>query len=445
MLCGGGGCTRVSSEQRIFRADLPCAARRHAYLAVNACKSPGTNIVLSFTRKILVPVRDDLHLFFVDSETAFVYGFTSCRNRDDGFGAGGSQQGLRAKQAQLELESDMQGREKVLGEENIGHNLLKKMGACVGRLILVVVFVGVSVFAFSAAAVVVLLLMLMLEQLLLLRFFLLLLPLLLLLLLRLLLFGLVRMLLLNYLGHFGTRFRPQPPLTLVMMPAVSLVVDHGRDDVMTGWSEGTGLGSSRSGMVEPISGSGQASVQPTNQRLPRWLTRSVSCVGYLVPSHRSSTGVWLPVLILVVVGVGFWSTYHWGVLFVNMSFMVPAWRGRRPQVIKAVCVFLFLFFLQPPVVPSSVSFVLVYERGHEQLAANVSPLKSVFHDCIRAAIHVSYEGTSSCPARSPRCIASSNRSMRASDDCYRGCSELLSSLKKNLHSLLSTFDPYLSN
>ncbi|CAM9802722.1 unnamed protein product [Laminaria digitata] len=26
-----------------------------------------------------------------------------------------------------------------------------------------------------------------------------------------------------------------------------------------GWSEGTGLGSSRSGMVEPISGSGQAS------------------------------------------------------------------------------------------------------------------------------------------------------------------------------------------
>ncbi|CAN0031704.1 unnamed protein product [Ectocarpus sp. 6 AP-2014] len=76
------------------------------------------------------------------------------RNRDDGFGAGGSQQGLRAKQAQLELESDMQGREKVLGEENIGHNLLKKMG----------------------------------------------------------------------------------------------------------WSEGTGLGSSRSGMVEPISGSGQASM-----------------------------------------------------------------------------------------------------------------------------------------------------------------------------------------
>lgn len=32
------------------------------------------------------------------------------------------------KQAQLELESDQQGREKVLGEENIGHNLLKKMG-----------------------------------------------------------------------------------------------------------------------------------------------------------------------------------------------------------------------------------------------------------------------------------------------------------------------------
>ncbi|CAM9122712.1 unnamed protein product [Scytosiphon promiscuus] len=49
------------------------------------------------------------------------------RNRDGGFAAGGSQ-GLRAKQAQLELESDMQGREKVLGEENIGHNLLKKMG-----------------------------------------------------------------------------------------------------------------------------------------------------------------------------------------------------------------------------------------------------------------------------------------------------------------------------
>lgn len=38
------------------------------------------------------------------------------------------QQGLRAKQAQLEIESDMQGRDKVLGEENIGHNLLKKMG-----------------------------------------------------------------------------------------------------------------------------------------------------------------------------------------------------------------------------------------------------------------------------------------------------------------------------
>lgn len=48
-------------------------------------------------------------------------------NRGDGFGAGS--QGLRMKQAQLELESDQQGREKVLGEENIGHNLLKKMGA----------------------------------------------------------------------------------------------------------------------------------------------------------------------------------------------------------------------------------------------------------------------------------------------------------------------------
>lgn len=50
------------------------------------------------------------------------------RNRDSGFAPSGSQ-GLRAKQAQLELESDMQGRDKVLGEENIGHNLLKKMGA----------------------------------------------------------------------------------------------------------------------------------------------------------------------------------------------------------------------------------------------------------------------------------------------------------------------------
>ncbi|CAM9513767.1 unnamed protein product [Ascophyllum nodosum] len=51
----------------------------------------------------------------------------SRRNRD-AFAGGSGSQGLRAKQAQLELESDQQGREKVLGEENIGHNLLKKMG-----------------------------------------------------------------------------------------------------------------------------------------------------------------------------------------------------------------------------------------------------------------------------------------------------------------------------
>lgn len=44
-----------------------------------------------------------------------------------------SQQGLRAKHAQLEIESDMQGRDKVLGEENIGHNLLKKMGELLFR------------------------------------------------------------------------------------------------------------------------------------------------------------------------------------------------------------------------------------------------------------------------------------------------------------------------
>ena len=53
--------------------------------------------------------------------------FSRRRSREGGFVA--NSQGLRAKQAQLELESDVQGREKVLGEENIGHNLLKKMGA----------------------------------------------------------------------------------------------------------------------------------------------------------------------------------------------------------------------------------------------------------------------------------------------------------------------------
>lgn len=58
----------------------------------------------------------------------FFYFVCRNRDRDGGFAAGGSSQGLRAKQAQLELESDMQGRDKVLGEENIGHNLLKKMG-----------------------------------------------------------------------------------------------------------------------------------------------------------------------------------------------------------------------------------------------------------------------------------------------------------------------------
>ena len=58
-------------------------------------------------------------------------------------------QGLRAKQAQLELESDVQGREKVLGEENIGHNLLKKMGELFFLLFLCgfcVIFVCVCVF-----------------------------------------------------------------------------------------------------------------------------------------------------------------------------------------------------------------------------------------------------------------------------------------------------------
>lgn len=59
-----------------------------------------------------------------------MYIFFGDRNRDRDGGFGGSSQGLRAKQAQLELESDQQGREKVLGEENIGHNLLKKMGEC---------------------------------------------------------------------------------------------------------------------------------------------------------------------------------------------------------------------------------------------------------------------------------------------------------------------------
>lgn len=135
----------------------PTRARVWAQIAPSFTDNLHTN-----TERPCTPVL--IYVFF-HGETAIACGFVLCRNRDDGFGAGGSQQGLRAKQAQLELESDMQGREKVLGEENIGHNLLKKMGelvvVCLFGVVVVVVVVAVVVFA---SASVVVLLMLLLER-----------------------------------------------------------------------------------------------------------------------------------------------------------------------------------------------------------------------------------------------------------------------------------------
>lgn len=51
--------------------------------------------------------------------------------------------------------------------------------------------------------------------------------------------------------------QPAAVVSLILSFAYVNVVSVVAAGVLLGWSEGTGLGSSRSGMVEPISGSGQ--------------------------------------------------------------------------------------------------------------------------------------------------------------------------------------------